>query len=77
MCEEARALLVAYLDALEEYDRLHLMFLAACRKNDPEGMEGYRSLLREVKLKVQASRGRFQELQKVHNCFEIIHFEDD
>ena len=77
MREEARALLVEYVDALERYDRLHLMSLAACRKNDMEAMECYRGLLRETKLKFQAARGRFQRHQEVHNCLEVIHLEDD
>jgi hypothetical protein len=77
MCEEAKRLFVGYLDALEEYDRHHLMFLAAYRRSDPEGMKAYRELLHETKCKVQAARGNFQSHQKVHNCSELIHLEND
>jgi hypothetical protein len=76
MCEDAKALIIAYLDALEEYDRLHLMFLAAFRRDDPEAKEGYRVLLREAKLRLEAARGRFQDHQLAHHCCETIHFED-
>jgi hypothetical protein len=77
MCEEGKALITGYLDALEECDRRHLMFLGAFRRDDPEGIEGYRGLVREAKSKLQAARGRFQDHQTVHNCCEIIQFEDD
>jgi len=77
MCEEAKGLIIGYLDELEEYDRLHLMFLAAIRRDDPEAKGGYRDLLREAKLKLQSARGRFQDHQKAHRCCEAIKFEDD
>jgi hypothetical protein len=77
MCEEAKALIIGYLDGLEEYDRFHLMFLSAYRRNNPEAMEGYRSLLQETKFKLQAARKRFQNHQKAHDCSEVIRFEDD
>jgi len=76
MCEEARALIIGYLDALEEYDRVHLMVLSARRPNNPEAMEGYRSLLEEAKFKLQAARQQFQDHQKAHNCSEAIRFEN-
>jgi len=76
MCEQGKALITGYLDALEEYDRLHLMFLAAFRSDDREGIEGYRGMVREAKLKLQAARTRFQDHQKAHNCCETIHFEE-
>ena len=77
MCAEAKDLFVGYLDLLEEHDRLHLMFLAASRRNDPETTEAYRGLLGEARVKLHAVRGQFQDHQKAHNCFEVIHFEDD
>jgi hypothetical protein len=77
MCEVAKHLLVGYLDALEEYDRLHLIFLAAYRRNDSEAMEAYRGLLREAKLRIQAARNAFQDHQKVHHCSDVIHLKND
>jgi hypothetical protein len=76
MCEEAKRWIVGYMDALEEYDRLHLMFLAAYRRSDTEAMEGYRGVLQESKLKVQSARARFQDHQQAHNCSEVVHLED-
>jgi hypothetical protein len=77
MCETAKGLIIEYLDALEEYDRLHLMFLAAYRRNDEESLEGHRSLLMAAKLKLQAARTLFKEHQKNHTCSEAIRFGDD
>jgi hypothetical protein len=77
MCEEARILITKYLDAVEEDDRSHLMLLAAHRTEDSESIEAYRGLLNEAKLKLKSARARFQEHQKVHNCSEVIHLEDD
>ena len=77
MCGEARILITEYLDALEEYDRSHLMLLAAYRTEDSESIGAYRGLLCEAKLKLKSARARFQEHQKVHNCSEVIHLEDD
>ena len=77
MCEEGKAVLTGYLDALEEYDRRHLMFLAVYRRNDREGIEGYRALVRQAKQQLQAARSRFQDHQKSHNCCDVIHFEED
>jgi hypothetical protein len=77
MCEEARALIIEYLNASEECDRLHLMFLAAFRRTDPQATEGYCGLLREAKVKLAADRRRFQEHQKVHECCESISFQDN
>jgi hypothetical protein len=77
MCEEARDLVTEYLDALEEYDRSHLMLLAAHRTGDPESIEAFRGLWYEAELKLKSARARFQEHQKVHNCSEVIHLEDD
>lgn len=74
MCEEARALITAYLDALEDYDRIHLMFLAAYRRNDAEAMLGYRELLQDAKVKLANNRERFQEHQELHSCSEAINF---
>ncbi len=76
MCEEAKALIIGYLDALEEYDRLHIMFLAARRTNDPEAVEGYRDLLQAAKLKLQTARGRLKDHQEIHNCCISIRLED-
>jgi len=72
MCEEATNALVSYLDALEEYDRIHLMFLAAWRSSDLRAIGSHRALLDEVKSKAQTARERFQRHQTVHNCCEII-----
>ena len=77
MCEEAKGLIIAYLDVLEEYDRVHLMFLAAYRRNDPEALGVYRRLLQETKLKLHAAGTRFRDHQQVHNCSEVIRLEDD
>lgn len=77
MCEKAKALIVDYLDGLEEYDRLHVIFLAAYRRNDGEAMEGYRSLLHEAKFRLQAARGRFLDHQVSHRCCQAIQFGDD
>lgn len=77
VCEEAKFLLMGYLDAAEEYDRLHLVFLAACRRNDLPAVETFRGRLREAKNGLQAARGRFQQHQKLHKCCEAIHFEDE
>lgn len=67
---------VEYLDALEEYDRLHLTLLAARRSKDPEAMEAYHGLLHEAELKLQAVRVSFQDHQKMHNCSEVTHLEN-
>jgi len=77
VCEDAKYALLKYLDALEEYDRVHLMLLAACRANDAEAAEGYRVLVREAKLKLRAARERFQEHQKAHNCCDAIRLEEE
>lgn len=77
MCEEAKGLINAYLDVLEEYDRVHLMLLAAYRRNDPEALGVYRSLLDEAKFKLHAAAARFREHQQTHNCSEVIRLEDD
>jgi hypothetical protein len=77
MCEEAKHLIIEYLDALEQYDRVHLMFLAAYRRDDAEALEGYRNLLQEAKFDLHAERWRFQRHQKAHNCPEAIKFGDD
>jgi hypothetical protein len=77
MCEEARALILGYLDSLEEYDRLQLIFLAAYRRNDNETLEGHRSLLHEAKVTLRAARERFKEHQKSHNCSHAINFGED
>ena len=76
MCQEAKGLIIGYMDALEQYDRCHLMFLAAYRRNDSEAMAAYSGLLHEAKVEVQAARGRFQDHQEVHKCSEVIHLED-
>ena len=75
ICEEARALIIGYLDGLEEYDRVHLMFLSAYRRGNPEAMEAYRCLLQEAKSKLKAARKRFQDHQKGHDCLAVIRFE--
>jgi hypothetical protein len=77
MCEEGKTLITGYLDASEEYDRSHLMLLAAFRRDDPESIEGYRGLVQEARLKLQDARQRFQGHQKFHKCCGTIHFEED
>ena len=77
MCDQGKTLFTRYLDALEEYDRRHLMLVAAFRTGDPDGIEGFRSLVREAKQTFQAARGRFQDHQYVHDCCEAIHIEED
>ena len=54
MCAEAKNLIVGYLDALDYHDRIHPMFLAARRRNDPVALEGYRELLLEAKRKLMS-----------------------
>jgi hypothetical protein len=76
MCYQGKTLISGYLDALEEYDRRHLMLVAAFRTGDPDGIEGFRSLAREAELTFRAARGRFQDHQKAHNCCKAIHFEE-
>jgi hypothetical protein len=53
------------------------MLLAAYRTEDSESIGAYRGLMGEAKLKLKSARARFQEHQKVHNCSEVIHLEDD
>jgi hypothetical protein len=77
MCEEAKVLIIECLDAQEQYDRVHLIFLAAYRRNDTEALEGYRNLLQEAKFNLQAGRERLQRHQKSHNCSEAIRFGED
>jgi hypothetical protein len=77
MCEAAKTLITGYLDALEEYDRLQLIFLAAYRRNDEETVEAHRSLLLEAKFKLQAARKRFKDHQVFHNCAQAINFGND
>jgi hypothetical protein len=77
MCEEAKVLIIECLDAQEQYDRVHLMFLAAYRRNDTEALDGYRDLLQEAKLNLETGRERLQRHQKSHNCSEAISFEED
>jgi hypothetical protein len=48
MCEETKGLIIECLDAQEQYDRIHLMLLAAYRRNDTEALEDYRSLLQKA-----------------------------
>jgi hypothetical protein len=76
MCAEAKSLIAAFLDVIEESDRLDLMSIAASRRDDPGATEGYRGLSREARLTLQVARGRLQEHQKAHNCFEAVHFDD-
>jgi len=77
MCAEAKALIVGYLDALEEYDRIHVMYISAFRRSTPEAVEGYGSLLEEAKVKVHFARKQFQDHQNTHNCSEVIRFDRD
>jgi hypothetical protein len=77
MCAEAKSLIIGYLDALEEYDRIHVMYISACRRNDSEAVEGYGSLLEDAKFKMHSARKQFQEHQNTHNCSEVIRFDID
>jgi hypothetical protein len=53
------------------------MFLAAYRRDDSEALEGYRILLQEARVNLQAGRERIQLHQKSHNCSEAIRFGED
>jgi len=75
MCEEAKGLVTEYMDALEKYERIRIMFLEACRTN-PESTEAYRGMLQSACSLVESSRAKFQEHQRVHDCSEVIHLED-
>jgi len=77
MCSEGSALLSRYLDAAEEYDRRHLMLLAAFRARDPQATEGFRNLVREAQRAAHTACGRFREHQKGHGCCEAIRLDDD
>ena len=72
MCEEAKRLMTGYMDTLEEYDRLHLMFLGASRAKDEAAMDAYRDLLRATSLRTSTARAKFQDHQKTHGCAEAI-----
>jgi hypothetical protein len=76
MCDEAKALLLSYLDTLEEYDRVHLMLLAHYRRDEIEAADGYRHMLYEVQFKLNAARDQFQRHQQSHGCCEAMRFED-
>jgi hypothetical protein len=77
MCAEAKALIIGYLDALEEYDRIHVMYISAYRRSTPEAVEGYGSLLEDAKFKMHSARKQFQDHQNTHNCSEVIRFDRD
>ncbi|SPE41583.1 hypothetical protein SBA3_4430004 [Candidatus Sulfopaludibacter sp. SbA3] len=76
MCESARSLLLAYLDALEEYDRIHLVLIGAVKAEDLEGVTAFRSLLDEIKGKLAAARKRFTAHQHTHGCAGAIRFDE-
>ena len=75
LCEEAKGHLINYLDALEEYDRIHLMLIGGVRMNDVEAVDGYRRLLHERKFKLNHARELFQKHQSSHGCSEALNFE--
>ena len=74
MCQETESLLVEYMDAVEEYDRRHLMFLSAARKKNREAMTADRRLLHEAEFKMEAARCRFQTHQRAHDCYQVMQF---
>lgn len=76
MCEEAKNLIVEYLNAEEHYDRICRISLAACRSH-PEALEGYRSLTQEAKMNLEYGRARFRSHQQAHSCSEAMRFADD
>ena len=76
MCEEAKALLLRYLDALEECDRVHRMVLASTRRHDCQAADGYRLILSDGWLKLGAARSRYRRHQVSHACSEAVNFED-
>ncbi len=77
MCEEARSLMAGYLDALEDYDRLHLIFLAAYRRGDAQAVDNCRQLLQDGKQQLESVRAQFREHGKSHGCTEAIRFDED
>ena len=76
MCEEAKILIVEYLDAVEYYDRICRISRAAGR-NDPEALESYRRLVQEAKWNLNYSRERLQRHQESHSCSESMRFSDE
>lgn len=77
MCDLARYLITEYLDAVEEYDRIHLMVVAALRKEDRELVKGHQSLLESARQKVISAREHFRSHRQTHLCTEAFHFRDD
>ena len=75
MCDEAQGLLVAYLNALEEYDRFHITFLAAFHRRNEETVAAYSRLLGDSKTRIHTTRQQFQEHQDTHSCAGAIRFD--
>ncbi len=76
MCDEAQVLLLHFLDALAEFDRLHLLFLDNYKGNDEEAAADYRRLLDEGQLRVNDTRAEFQRHQAAHGCCDAVRFDD-
>jgi hypothetical protein len=77
MCDDAKDLLLKYLDALEECDRVHSRFISAYRTSDTEAAESYWGLWNETRVKLRAARDDFQAHQKSHGCAEAIKFDEE
>jgi hypothetical protein len=76
MCEKAKALLLGYLDALEEFDRVRRMVLASSRHNDREAADGYRLVLSDGRTKLSVARCHYQQHQVSHACSDAMNFEN-
>ena len=76
MCDDAKALLLKYLDALERCDRVHLRVVSAYRTGDIDMAESYRDLWNETRLKLHTARDDFQAHQRSHGCWEAIRFDE-
>lgn len=77
MCDHARYLITEYLDAVEEYDRIHLMLVAAARNNDNELALGHRGLLESARQKIVSAKEEFRTHRKTHLCTDAFPFQDD
>ena len=76
MCEEAKDLLLGYLDALEECDRVHRMVVASTRRDDRQAADGYRLILSDGQMKLSVARGNYRRHQVFHACSEAVNFGD-
>lgn len=76
MCEEAKDLLLGYLDALEECDRIHRMVSASARRDDRQAADGYLAVLSDGRVKLSVARGNYRRHQVFHACSEALNFGD-